>query len=177
MNAMTHPRYTRTARALHWLVALAIAAAFLIAAEFDGLPLTPHKIHLINYHKWVGLTVLWLAIVRMLWRVAHRPPELPPRLHAWEHEAAHAAHAGLYVLMFATPLMGWWLSCAMGFAPNYLGWIRLPSLGAKDKILAELLEPLHVACAWSLVTLACLHATAAVRHHFVHHDGILHRMI
>ena len=170
-------RYTRTARLLHWLTAAAIVAAFLLGRSFVGLPLSPHKIHLINYHKWIGLTVLWLSIMRILWRVQHRPPQLPLSLAPWERNAATATHTVLYVLMAATPLLGWWLSSAMGFPLKYLGVIALPDLGPKDKAVAQWIEPIHAAFAWTLATLALIHAAAAMRHHIIRRDDILRRII
>jgi len=174
---MRPARYTRTARLLHWLIAVGIVVAFVLARTLAGMPLSPHKIHLINYHKWAGLTVLWLSIARLLWRAGHRPPALPATVCLWERDAAAATHASLYVLMAVTPLLGWWLSSAMGFPVSYLGRIPLPNLGSKDKTLAQLLEPIHVAFAWTLITLALLHAMAALRHHFVRRDEILRRII
>ncbi len=170
-------RYTATARLLHWLTAVAIVAAFVLAKSFTGLELSPHKIHLINYHKWTGLTVLWLCVARIWWRLKHRPPQLPPSLAPWERNAALAAHVALYVLMAATPLLGWWLSSAMGFALKYLGLICLPNFGPKDRALAAWIEPIHAAFAWTLLTLALIHTAAALRHHVVHRDDILRRII
>ena len=81
------------------------------------------------------------------------------------------------MLFVATPILGWWLSSALGFPLTYLGRIPLPNLGSKDKVLAEFLEPVHFAFAWSLITLAALHALAALRHHFVLRDEILRRIL
>jgi len=174
---MQSVRYTRTARLLHWFTAVAIVAAFVLARSLAGLQLSPHKIHLINYHKWIGLTVLWLSIVRIWWRVQHRPPRLPASLSSWERSAAAATHTALYVLMAATPLLGWWLSSAMGFSLKYLGVIPLPDLGPKDKTAAQWIEPIHAAFAWTLLTLALVHALAALRHQVICRDNILRRII
>ena len=170
-------RYTRTARLLHWLIAGGIVTAVGVAISFDGLPLSPHKIHLINYHKWAGLTVLWLLIARVFWRLTHQPPELPVTLAAWERTTASATHWMLYVLLAATPVLGWWLSSAKGFPLKYLGLIPLPDLGPKDKTIAEFVQPVHLAFAWSLTVLAALHALAALKHHFIHRNDILRRII
>ena len=174
---MAADRYTRTARALHWLVALGIATAVAMALSFDGLPLSPHKIRLINFHKWAGLTVLWLAALRLAWRLRHRPPALPGQLPRWEQRAAHGAHALLYVLMFVTPLLGWWLSSAKGFPLRYLGLVPLPDLAAKDRAVAEMVQPLHALAAWSLVGLAAAHVAATLKHQVLDHVNLLRRMV
>lgn len=170
------PRYTAVARALHWLCALGIVTAVAVALSFDGMALSPRKIHLINYHKWAGLTVLWLLIARSAWRVTHAPPPLPPALPRWEGRLAHATHAALYVLMAATPLLGWWLSSSKGFAVRYLGLFALPDLAPKSAAAAQALQPIHAVLAWFLLGLAGLHALAALKHHFLDGDEILRRM-
>src|SRR5208337_1729843 len=45
VSGMGPIRYTRTARLLHWLMASGIVTAVAVAISFDGLPLSPHKIH------------------------------------------------------------------------------------------------------------------------------------
>ena len=61
--AMTN-RYTHTAIALHWAIALLIFAAFPLGVYMHDLPLSPGKLRLYSYHKWVGVTVFLLAVLR-----------------------------------------------------------------------------------------------------------------
>jgi len=70
-------RYTRTAVTLHWLIALLIFAAFPLGVYMHDLPLTPYKLRLFSYHKWIGVTVFMLALMRVTWRATHRPPSMP----------------------------------------------------------------------------------------------------
>ena len=74
---MTPPnKYTRTATALHWLIALLISINLVLVWFVDYWP--EERVRLvIDTHKSTGITVLALAIVRLLWRVTHKPPELP----------------------------------------------------------------------------------------------------
>jgi cytochrome b561 len=176
-SAASSPRYTRTARALHWLVAAGVLGALAFALSFDDLPLSPRKIHLINYHKWCGLTVLFAMVLRLAWRLRHAPPALPAALAGWERRAAHATHVLIYLLLFVTPLLGWWLSSAKGFPLKYLGIVPLPDLAGKDRSLAEAIEPFHLLAAWSLLGLAGLHVGAALKHQFVDRTDFLRRMV
>jgi cytochrome b561 len=175
-TAMETLSYTRTARALHWLITVGIGAAVVLALSFDNMPLSPRKIHLINYHKWTGLTVLWLTAARIAWRMRHRPPQLPATLAAWERHAAQLMHVLLYALTVVTPLLGWWLSSAKGFPIKYLGLVPLPDLAAKDRAAAEFLQPLHMFAAWSLVGLVALHVAATLKHQVVDQVPLLRRM-
>ena len=80
--------YTRPAVLLHWAVALLIFVALPVGVYMHGLPLSPQKIKLFNYHKWMGVTVFLLAALRAAWRFTHRPPALPAAMRAWERFAA-----------------------------------------------------------------------------------------
>ena len=176
-SSPTAPRYTVTARVLHWLIAIAIVGALCVALTFDDMPISPRKIRLINYHKWFGLTVLFLLVARAAWRFGHRPPTLPASMPAWQVRAAHASHGLLYLLMLVVPILGWFLSSADGFPITYLGLIPLPSLTAKDKAVAEVLEDAHAVLAWTLIVVASAHALAALKHHVVDRDDVLRRML
>ncbi len=70
-------RYTRTAMSLHWLIALMIIGLFAFGLYMVELPLSPQKLKYYSYHKWAGVTVFLLVLLRLLWRITHRPPELP----------------------------------------------------------------------------------------------------
>ena len=59
-------RYDNIAITLHWLIALLIFVAFSLGVYMHDLPLSPTKLQLYSYHKWLGITVLMLAVVRAL---------------------------------------------------------------------------------------------------------------
>lgn len=169
--------YTRTAVALHWLVALLILAALPLGLYMTGLKLSPLKLQLYSYHKWLGVTIFGLAILRVLWRLRHPAPPLPMSVPVWQQQAAGALHRLLYVLMLVLPVSGWLMSSAKGVQTVYLGLLPLPDLLSKDDALGELLGVVHVALAYTLAALACMHIGAALKHQFVDRDGVLARML
>jgi cytochrome b561 len=168
-------RYGAPAIALHWLLAAALVATFLLGLQVSDMPLSPQRIRWINYHKWAGITILALSLVRLLWRLGHRPPPMPA-MPPWQHRAAEWMHRVLYLCFFAVPLAGWAYSSAAGFHVVYLGKIPLPDLVSKDKALADLLKEVHFTLAWTLAALVGLHVAAALKHHFMDKDGLLWRM-
>ena len=169
-------RYTRVAIALHWFLAAAIVAGFIIGLQQSDAPVSPTRVRWINYHKWIGITILTLSAVRLLWRLLHRPPALPASMQPWQRVASHTVHRGLYLFFFLVPLAGWAYSSALGFHVVYLGLIRLPDLAPKNKALAELLIQVHATLAWTLATLVGLHVAAALKHHLIDKDRLLRRM-
>jgi cytochrome b561 len=170
-------RYTKTAVTLHWLVALLIFAAFPLGLYMHDLPLSPYKLRLFSYHKWIGFTVLLFAMIRVTWRSTHRPPLMPDTMLRWEKIAAESVHYLLYTLIFAIPITGWLMSSAKGFQTVWFGVLPLPDLVGKDKELGKLLEEVHAYLNYIMLGLVVAHVGASLKHHFIERDDILTRMV
>lgn len=170
-------RYTRTAVILHWLIALLIFAAFPLGLYMHGLTLSPTKLRLYSYHKWIGVTVFLFAVIRVLWRSTHRPPLLPDTMRHWEKIAAEGVHYLLYALIFVVPVTGWLMSSAKGFQTVWFGVLPLPDLVGKNKELGELLLEVHETLNYIMLGLVAAHVGAAIKHHVIERDDILTRMV
>ncbi|WP_298825639.1 cytochrome b [uncultured Piscinibacter sp.] len=168
-------RYTGTAIALHWLLALALLGSFVVGLYMTELPVSPQRLKLYNWHKWAGIVILTLSVIRLLWRLTHRPPP-DLAMPAWQRKAAHAVHRLLYLLFFAVPLAGWAYSSAAGFPVVVFGVLPLPDFVAADKELAEAIKPLHKILAYTMAVLVLAHVGAALKHHLIDRDGLLARM-
>ena len=171
------PAYTWTAVGLHWAIALLILAAFPLGLYMHGLSLSPNKLRLINYHKWIGITVLLLGVVRVAWRLIYRPPDLPATMTEWERSVAVATHLLFYALIVAVPLSGWLMSSATGFQTVWFGIIPLPDLVGRDKEFGRFLLELHSNLDYLLLGLVVVHVAAALKHQFFAQDDILTKMI
>lgn len=169
--------YTRTAVSLHWIIALLIFTAFPLGVYMHDLPFSPDKLRLYSWHKWIGVTIFLLAVLRIFWRSTHRPPPLPATMKSWERFAAEAVHYSLYVLILAIPLSGWLMSSAKGVQTVWFGVLPLPDLLAKDKALGDTLKLLHVILNFTMLGLVIAHIGAALKHQFIEHDEILARML
>ena len=64
--------FSRPAVVLHWLIALFIACGFTLGAYMVDLHASPTKVRLFAYHKWIGITVLGLVLIRLVWRLTMR---------------------------------------------------------------------------------------------------------
>ncbi len=169
-------RYPTPAIVLHWLVALLIFVAFPLGVYMHELPVSPDKLKLYSYHKWIGITILMLAAARVMWRTTYTPPALPASMAQWQHRVTHIVHGLLYVLILAIPLSGWLMSSAKGFQTVWFGVLPLPDLVGKDKALGELLAEVHQVLNFSLLVLVFLHVAAALKHHFIERQPFLQRM-
>lgn len=168
--------YTRTAVALHWLIALLITCGFSLGAYMVDLHISPRKVRFYAYHKWIGITVLALVLIRSVWRLTHKPPPEEP-MPRWQLRTTHLTHYLLYALLIATPLCGWLDTSAAGIPVVYLKLWQLPDLVHKNRDLAKVLVEIHGFLAWTLLWVVLLHTAAAFKHHFIDHDSTLKRML
>jgi cytochrome b561 len=173
---MMQKKYSSFAVLLHWVMALLIISVWIIAIAIDDMPLSPARITGLSWHKWLGVTVFLLVLVRITWRATHPTPPLMVKMPAWQEKAMHLTHWGLYALMLIVPVVGWLMSSAKGYTVNYFGLFELPDLVEQDKALGHLLKEIHEVLANSLMLLVGLHIAAAFKHQWVDRDGLLSRM-
>ncbi|MCC7462234.1 MAG: cytochrome b/b6 domain-containing protein [Gammaproteobacteria bacterium] len=191
----TTPGYTAVAIILHWAIAVAIVGDLVIGLwmhqAIDVAATRARAVAVFQLHKSIGLTVLALTMIRLLWRLAHRPPPLPLHMAGWEKVAAHITHGALYLLMFALPLSGWlyvstqWRGDAPLLVPTmWFGLLPIPNLfglqalanEARAAWSATLLDS-HALLAWTMVALLVLHVGAAIKHQFIDRDEVAAQMI
>ena len=180
-------RYTRTAMLLHWLVAALIIGNLVLIWVIDALPDDAVR-PAIDLHKSIGITVLGLAILRLLWRFAHRPPAFPRSYHRLERAGAHAAHLLLYGLIFGLPLSGWIHDSAFKDAAAHplvlfgvIPWFRIAAIANLDPATKEQVHAfwysVHSALGYGLYALLALHILGALKHQFVDGEGEFGRIL
>lgn len=172
---MARWRYSAPTIALHWSAAALIAVTLPLGLYMHELRLSPLKLQLYSYHKWMGVTVCGLVVLRLLWRLAQTPPP-PLPLPRWQAQAASIAHLALYLLMVLVPISGWLHSSATGVPTVYLGMWQLPDLVAASRPLGRVLKEVHENMSNVLLAVVALHVVAALKHHFVDRDETLRRM-
>jgi cytochrome b561 len=173
----TPRNYGHVAITLHWLIAIALIGSFSLGLYMHELPLSPQKLKFYSWHKWAGVTIFMFVVLRLAWRLTHRPPQLPAGMPLWQRQVAEATHVLLYFFMFAVPLTGWLMSSAKGFQTVWFGVLPLPDLLEKDQDLGDLLQQVHMLLNFGMAALVVAHLGAALKHHFLDRDDVLGRMI
>lgn len=170
-------RYGAATIALHWLMLALLAAVYACIELRELWPRGSDPRELIKtWHYMLGLSVLALAIVRILARISGGTPPITPRPPAWQTGLAHATHALLYLLMIGMPIGGWLILSAEGDPVPFFG-LTLPPLVAPSKDLAETIEEIHETFGTVGYWLIGLHAVGALFHHYVVRDNTLLRML
>jgi cytochrome b561/polyisoprenoid-binding protein YceI len=165
-------RYSTGAILLHWLIALALG--FQLALGF-AMPQDERGFTLFQLHKSVGVTIFVLSVLRLAWRLTHRPPAAVEG--GLQGFLAKAVHTLLYAFMIGAPLTGWAIvSTDASRIPTLLyGTIPWPHLPLPASI-NEPMEETHELLAWVGLALVALHVAGALRHQFLLKDGLLRRI-
>jgi cytochrome b561 len=182
-----HATYTRPAILLHWLIAALIIVNVALALTVDYLPEDWGR-PVVDTHKSLGITVLGLALMRLLWRATHTPPAYPAGYARWERIASHLVHALFYLLILALPISGWLHDSAWKDAADYpmtlFGLVPWPRIGAVMALPADVKERfhdtsflVHQALAYVLYVLLALHIAGALKHQFIDREPELQRMM
>ena len=186
MSQTATQRYSLPAIALHWAIAALIIANILLVWTVDYFPKDWER-PTIDLHKSFGITVLGLAAMRLLWRISHKPPALPP-YSAWERLAAHAVHWGLYALIFLMPLTGWLHDSAWKDAASHplklygvIPWFRIGLVQSQDPATKEYLHDLfgqiHTSLAYVIIAMVGVHVAGALKHQLLDKTPELQRML
>lgn len=162
---------------LHWLIALLIVILATIGWIMVGMDDSPTKISVFSLHKSIGISVLALAALRLVWRLATRAPAPVAGTPRWQRIAASGTHAALYAMMFAMPLSGWLFNSAANFPLKWFGLLKLPALWGPDRAVKAWTLDVHVYGFYVLATLVLLHVGAALWHHWNEKDATLSRML
>jgi cytochrome b561 len=176
-NQSPPTRYSAVAQTFHWIIAALIVVQFTLGWTAQFLPIGARKLARLDLHKSFGMTILTLAVLRLLWRLFNRPPELPPGMTKFERQAARANHALIYVLLFVMPLTGWMMSSAKNYSVSWFHQFTWPNLVGPNEQVFNLLKSTHDTLSWLLFGVALLHILAALKHHFWDKDEVLRRML
>jgi cytochrome b561 len=173
---MEQLKYDRVAAGFHWATALLVVALIVlgIGGEAVGALFGMNGLETIFLHKSLGLTVFWVTVLRLLWRLTHKPPPLPETTPAWQRRAAEAAHRSFYGFLLVMPILGYLLSSGSRFPLLWFG-VELPK-AAVSKSVSDAADTLHVAGGLVLTALLVLHIGAALWHQFVQRDRLIARM-
>ena len=168
------PEYNRTARALHWAMAILMIPLLLLGQQTMG---SHHARWLPTVHASLGLVLVLLFAVRVFWRWRHPPPANENGAPA-EKTLAKGAHILLYCAMFLIPFTGWLaytehVKRSLGMRPASWFGFRIP-------LLPDLGIDWHRIHNWGgklVLLLIVLHVVAALKHHFYDKDNTLNRML
>jgi len=189
--ANTPQSYGAIAKGFHWLTALLILTIIplgLIANDLAHAVRNPdiatteadtaRAALLFSLHKTIGVTIFFVALLRILWAVSHPHPRLLNGDKPAEAWLASSIHWLLYGSLLLVPLSGWVHHAATtGFAPIWWPFGQTLPFVPKDESVAEISATLHYILQWVLIGALALHVAGALKHHVIDRDATLRRML
>ena len=165
--------YTPIAKLLHWLIAIMWIAVWIIGV----ICVYGNYWGIFPWHKGIATAMLGLVIIRILWRLTHKPPALPDTMSNHAKQMAKLGHIVLYFFaLLAMPISGWFLSSFAGRPVFFAGIYELPPLALPNEQYAQIVSDIHVYLAWFCGILVLGHLLIALKHHFIDKDNVLMSM-
>ena len=177
MAAQPTNGYGAVAKTLHWLVFALLLVQYVVAIAMPDIRRDTVPGTLIDLHISLGFVILAAIVARWLWRIGHPVPLATGDLPGWEQTLARVLHGLLYVLLAASPILGWMNASARDWTITVFGLFTLPHLVAAHSRIGMQAGDVHTFLAWTLLALVGLHVAAALYHYFVRRDGVLQRML
>ena len=170
-------RYSTGAIVLHWAIAIAVIVQWRIAEAAEHLP-DIERGEVMAHHMALGMVILLFTLLRLAWRLTHKPPPFASSLKAWEKAAARTVHIIFHVLLVGLPLGGWLATSFYGAGVDIWGLFTIPGLPvpANEQLGHEIFD-VHAFGGTVMVYLVALHILGALKHHFIDRDGNIWRML
>jgi cytochrome b561 len=167
--------YGPLSKFFHWVISVFVILMLIFSYFLDDISNNLLKGLAFNVHKLIGLTILFLMVLRTAWTLMNPKPKLPGT-KLWERWAEHLVHWSLYLALLAMPIAGW-IGTVAGGRPPRLGSIKLSLPLEKNEGLSDLAFSVHNTVAIIIIVLLVLHVLAALFHHFFKKDRVLERML
>ncbi len=169
-------RYSKVAAWLHWIIGLLLIgniAGGLLHESFGKAA----KETIMGLHFSTGVLILGLSVLRLLWRITHRPPPLPASTPRWQIWPSRISHGLLYALMFALPVTGWLMMSAGPYPFDFYGLFPVPQLPVEpSKALGKAMHERHELLGYIAIALILVHILAALKHQYLDKDKIFTRI-
>lgn len=168
-------KYPVHLRIIHWLMAIVLIGMLTTGWFMEDLP-DDIKRTVYGLHKSLGVTILFLLVLRFVVRISARVPELPPAIPPLERMTAKTVQWFFYIMMLAQPLSGYVMSNTKGYPVQWFG-ITMPTIAQKDEALNALSGDAHTALAVVFLALVAAHVGGVMVHHVRDKIPLLRRMI
>ena len=167
--------YGLVGKLFHWITFLALLAQVPFGFYLVGLEFSSQRIELENIHIFVGITIFYFTLFRLIWKLINPSPTEIKNFFKGQVFIAKANHFLLYTSIFTITISGILKKLYMGETLNFIFF----KYGFKKDnfILADIYYDVHVYANYLLLALITLHIFAVATHHFIFKDDILKKIL
>lgn len=177
MTDQAQSRYSTGAMLFHWIIAILVIVNWRIAEAAEHLE-GAEKAATIAPHKAIGITILVLTVLRLIWRLSHKPPPMSDLIPKWQRVLGKTVHILFYVLLIGLPIGGWLAGSYASSPIDYFGLFTIPTLPVEqDFEAAKSIIGQHAFGGEVLIYLVGLHILGALKHTFIDKVNGIGRML
>ena len=168
-------KYGILAKLFHWVTFVLLIAQVPLGFYLVGLEFSDERIELENIHILAGITVFYLTLFRLIWKLFNPSPSKTRNFFTGQVFMGKANHFLLYISIFTITISGILKKLYMGETLNFIFF----KYGFKKDnfILADAYYDVHVYANYLLLVLVALHVFAVIAHHFIFKDKILKKIL
>ena len=171
-NTLTE--YGLISKLLHWLSAILLIGQIPLGFYLVGLDFGPERLNIENIHVTVGLSLFYLVILRLLYKIFNPTPKLEPSIFKGQKFLAKLNHILLYVTILSITISGIFKKLFNGETIS----IIFKKIKIQDNFeLGELFYDIHVFSNYLMIALIIIHLMAVITHKLFFGDNLLKRIL
>ena len=171
-NTLTE--YGLISKLLHWISAILLFIQIPLGFYLVDLDFGPERLSIEDIHVRVGLSIFYLVILRLLYKIFNPTPELEPSVFKGQKFLAKLNHIMLYVTILSITISGIFKKLFNGETLI----IIFKKVRIQDNFeLGELFYDIHVYSNYLLIALIAIHLMAVVIHKLFFNDNLLKKIL
>ena len=170
----TVTEYSLISKLLHWLSAIILFVQIPLGFYLVDLDFGPERLSIENTHVFIGLSVFYLVILRLINKIINPPPKLEPSVFKGQKFLAKSNHILLYVTILSITISGIFKKLFNGETLI----IFFKKIKIEDNfVLADFFYNIHVIANYLLIALIIIHILAVIVHKLFFGDNLLKKIL
>ena len=171
-NTLTE--YGLISKFLHWISAILLLVQIPLGFYLVDLDFGAARINIENIHVLVGLTIFYLVIFRLIFKILNPTPKLEPSIFKGQKFLAKLNHLLLYVTILSTTISGILKKLFNGETLE----IFFKKISIQDDFeLSKFFYDIHIFSNYLMITLIFIHLTAVITHKLFFNDNLLKKIL
>ena len=171
-NTLTE--YGLISKLLHWISAILLLLQIPLGFYLVDLDFGAERINIENIHVLIGLSIFYLVIFRLIYKIINPTPKLSPSIFKGQKFLAKLNHLLLYVTILSTTTSGILKKLFNGETL----FIFFKKIKIQDNFeLSELFYDIHIFSNYLMIALIFIHLIAVITHKLFFNDNLLKKML
>ena len=171
-NTLTE--YGLISKFLHWVSAILLCAQIPLGFYLVDLDFGPERLDIENVHVIVGLSLFYIVILRLLYKMFNPTPRLQPSIFKGQKFLAKLNHVLLYVTILSITSSG--ILKKLFDGETLIIFFKEIEIQENFE-LTELFYDIHVFSNYLIILLIIIHVMAVTIHKLFFNDNLLKKML